>query len=45
MKQQHYDIIVAGAGVGGVSAAVAAARAGAKVLLLEAAEEWVMRGR
>jgi hypothetical protein len=38
MKQQHYDIIVAGAGVGGVSAAVAAARAGAKVLLLEAGE-------
>jgi flavin-dependent dehydrogenase len=38
MKQQHYEVIVAGAGVGGVSAAVAAARAGANVLLIEAGE-------
>ena len=31
----HYDIIVCGGGPGGVCAAVAAARAGKKVLLIE----------
>lgn len=33
----HYDVIVGGAGIGGVSAAIMAARTGAKVALLEAA--------
>ncbi len=34
-----YDVIVAGAGIGGVCAAVAAARGGSRVALLEAAPE------
>jgi choline dehydrogenase-like flavoprotein len=34
-----YDVAVAGAGVGGICAAVSAARAGARVLLIEAAKE------
>ncbi|MDF2921424.1 MAG: hypothetical protein K0R57_338 [Paenibacillaceae bacterium] len=38
-EEHSYDIIVAGAGVGGISAALAAARLGQKVLLLEQAEE------
>ncbi|MEG0767453.1 MAG: FAD-dependent oxidoreductase, partial [Clostridia bacterium] len=33
--QGHYSVLVAGAGVAGVAAAIAAARQGAKVLLLE----------
>ncbi len=37
MKQQQYDLVVAGCGVAGLSAAVAAAQAGAKVAVLERA--------
>lgn len=39
MKSSPYDVIVAGAGVGGICAAVAAARGGGRVALLEAAPE------
>ena len=35
MKTVHYDVVVCGAGVAGVAAAVAAARQGAKTILLE----------
>lgn len=35
MNSKHYDIIVCGAGPSGVASALAASRAGAKVLLLE----------
>ena len=34
-EKAHYDIIVAGGGVAGVSAAVQAARVGKRVLLIE----------
>lgn len=37
MKQKQYDVVVAGCGVAGLSAAVAAAQAGAKVAVLERA--------
>lgn len=39
MSVESYDVVVAGAGVGGISAAVSAARGGARVALLEAAPE------
>ena len=39
LNEESYDIIVAGAGVGGVSAAISAARSGCRVALLEAARE------
>ena len=35
MKQLHYDVVVCGGGVAGVAAAVAAARQGAKTILIE----------
>ena len=35
MKQVHYDVVICGGGVAGVSAAVAAARQGAKTVLIE----------
>ena len=35
MKEKEYDIIVVGGGIAGVSAAVSAAREGAKALLIE----------
>ncbi len=35
MKQVHYDVVVCGGGVAGVAAAVAAARQGAKTVLIE----------
>ena len=35
MKELHYDVVVCGAGVAGVAAAVAAARAGAKTAVIE----------
>mgnify|MGYP001264861361 CR=1 FL=1 len=38
-KENSFDIAVAGAGVGGISAALAAARLGRKVLLIEQAEQ------
>lgn len=37
--EQSYDIVVAGAGVGGVCSAIAAARAGCRVALLESSAE------
>lgn len=37
MKQEQYDVVVAGCGVAGLSAAVAAAQRGAKVAVLERA--------
>jgi hypothetical protein len=38
-SEDHFDVVVAGAGVGGISAAVTAARAGCRVALLESARE------
>ena len=35
MKEVHYDVVVCGAGVAGVAAAVAAARKGAKTVIVE----------
>jgi len=35
MKELHYDVVVCGAGVAGVAAAVAAARQGAKTVIIE----------
>ena len=35
MTQEHYDVVVFGAGSGGIGAALSAARAGLKVLLIE----------
>jgi len=39
LNEESYDVIVAGAGVGGVSAAISAARSGCRVALLESAPE------
>lgn len=39
VPEEEFDVVVAGAGVGGISAAVAAARSGCRVALLEAARE------
>ncbi|MBQ6597734.1 MAG: FAD-dependent oxidoreductase, partial [Lentisphaeria bacterium] len=35
MKELHYDVVVCGAGVAGVAAAIAAARKGAKTAVIE----------
>jgi len=35
MKEVHYDVVVCGAGVAGIAAAVAAARQGAKTVIIE----------
>lgn len=37
---QAFDIVVVGSGIGGLTAALAAARAGASVLVLEAAKQY-----
>ena len=38
-ERAHYDVLVAGGGLAGVAAAVAAARAGKRVLLLEKSQK------
>ena len=35
IEKQSYDVVVVGGGIGGIAAAVAAARNGAKTLLME----------
>lgn len=39
MAQQHLEIGIIGAGIGGMMCAIAVARAGAKVTVLEAAQQ------
>jgi hypothetical protein len=38
----HYDVLIAGGGIAGIAAALAAARAGGQVLLIE--KEWMLGG-